>query len=55
MFLELTAPPQKIQTPFFRLPPVTALWLGGEDRYVVMSGQHFPHVLNVFKIFTVSI
>lgn len=51
---KLIAPLQKMWNHFFRLPAVTALWLGGH-RYVVMSGQHFPRVLNVFKIFNVSI
>lgn len=49
---KLMAPLPKMWNHFFRLPAVTALSLGG---HVVMSGQQFSHVLNVFKIFNVSI
>lgn len=51
---KLIASLQKAWNHFFGLPAVSVLWPGGH-RHVVMSGQHFPHILNVFKIFNVSI
>lgn len=51
---QVIAPLQKTWNCCFRVPALALLWLGGH-RDVVRSGQQFPHVLNVFKIFNVSI